>query len=177
MHLLGKQIISQQPQTITQRPQLSPYLEGEAAYVIIPKPCQLISGASVTCNSQKKRGENSFPSHLCSGRQIEASLGGGWKPGGAGWRPENQNRWRSGLCTWNTKHVHMTQMVRKLSLEQAKCLCYILSLAGELFTLPAAHRKEASVWFAGITVHVEDKSVNADTLFSRWKRFRPWSNI
>ena len=60
MHLLGKQIISQQPQTITLRPQMSPYLEGEAVYVIIPKPCQLISGASVTCNSQKKKGGEFF---------------------------------------------------------------------------------------------------------------------
>ena len=167
MHPSGKQIISQQPQTITLRPRLSPYLEGKAAYVIILKPCQLISRASVTWNSQK-RGENSFPSHLYSGWQIEASLGGGWKPRGAGRGPETQNQRRSGLCTWNTEHVHITQMVRKLSLEQAKCLCYILSLAAKLFTLPAAHRKEANV--CDLLVEEDDKSINVDTPISRWKR-------
>lgn len=65
VHPPGIQVISEQPQTITLRPQLSPYLEGKAAYVIILKPCQLISRASVTCSSQK-RGENCLPSHLYS---------------------------------------------------------------------------------------------------------------
>lgn len=45
VHPLAIQIISQQWLTITLRPQLFPYLEGKAAYVIIIKPCQLISGA------------------------------------------------------------------------------------------------------------------------------------
>lgn len=53
---MGIEIISQQRLTITLRPQLSPYLEGKAAYVIIIKRCQLISGASVTCKSQKRGG-------------------------------------------------------------------------------------------------------------------------
>lgn len=53
--LLENSIISQQPLTITLRPQLFPYLEGKAAYVIIIKPCQLISEASVTCKSRKKK--------------------------------------------------------------------------------------------------------------------------
>lgn len=144
MHPLGIQVISEQPQTITLRPQLSPYLEGKAAYVIILRPCQLISRASVTCSSQK-RGENCLPSHLYSEWQIEASLGGGWKSCGAGREPETQNQTRSSLCTWNTEHVHITQMVRKLSPKWANCLCYILFLAAELFTLPAAHGKGATV--------------------------------
>lgn len=145
MDPLRSQIALQQQRTITLRPQLSPYLEAKAAYIIIIEPCQLISGTSVTCKSQKKGGENSFRSHLYSGWQIEASLGAAWKPHAAGWGPETQNRNRIALCTWNTEHMHITQMVRKLSLEQAKRLCYILSLARKLFTLPAAHRKQASV--------------------------------
>lgn len=53
--------------------------------------------------------------------------------------------------------------MRKLSLEQAKCLCYILSLAGKLFTLPAAHRKEASECdLQGKLWGVDDESVNVE---------------
>lgn len=66
--------------------------------------------------------------------------------------------------------MHITQMVRKLSREQAKCLCYILSLAADLFTLPAAHRKEASVCDSLVKVEVDDKSVNVDTVISRYKK-------
>lgn len=45
MHPSAIHNISQQRLTITLRPQLFPYLEGKAAYVIIIKPWQVISGA------------------------------------------------------------------------------------------------------------------------------------
>lgn len=56
VHPLGIQIVLQQERTITLRPQLSPYLERKAAYVVTIKPCQLVSGASVTCKSQQGGG-------------------------------------------------------------------------------------------------------------------------
>lgn len=113
-HSLAKNDFTKKAQ-ITLLSQVLPYMEGKATYVIA-KPCQLISGTSVTCKNLKRRGVGSFffPSHLYSGWQIEASLGAGWKLYAAGWWSQSLNRWGSALCTWNAQRVDITQMVRKL---------------------------------------------------------------
>ncbi len=127
-------------------------------------PGHIISG--VTCKSQK-RGENSFPSHLYSGWQIEASLGDGWKPRAAGWRPETQNQRRSGLCTWNTEHYTNGEKVKSRA-SQMFVLHFVFGWK-VVYSTSCSQERGQCMWFAGSTVEVDDKSVDVDTPISRWK--------
>lgn len=162
-HPLRIQIISQQQLTISLRPQLTPYLEGKAAYVIIIKPCQLISDASVTCKSQKKISPLQ--------RVTNRGLSRGRLKATRCWvrtrdpEPEEKHP----LHLKHRPRAHYTNGEKVKSKASQMFVLHFVFGWKVVYSTSCPNDRGQWMWFAGKTVEVDDESVNVDILISRWK--------